>query len=196
MPWKAPTVHVTTGLLDELDDSELHAVLAHELAHVVHRDAQLMTLVAGPSSYLLAGLRQEVHDADYGEKIWTWIYMIVLAPPAALLLAVSRIVSRNREFAADRAAALLIGSPVRVASALIAVEQRLTLMPTKDLRAVAVRDAFHFVAARPPRWWERPWATHPESTARVERLERLESAVQQGAHLPTSDYSRPIPPET
>src|SRR5262245_40785065 len=49
LPWRKPTIHVTTGLVSECTAAELEAVLAHELAHIVNRDAMVMTLVAPPS---------------------------------------------------------------------------------------------------------------------------------------------------
>ena len=48
-------LHLTQGLLDLLEPSELEAVIAHELAHVANRDAAVMTLVGGPGEALLAG---------------------------------------------------------------------------------------------------------------------------------------------
>src|SRR5262245_30391391 len=49
LPWRAPTIHVTSGLVVECSGAELEAVLAHELAHIANRDAMVMTLVAPPS---------------------------------------------------------------------------------------------------------------------------------------------------
>ena len=48
-------LHVTEGLLDRLEWSELEAVVGHELAHVAHRDAAVMTVVGGPGAVLLGG---------------------------------------------------------------------------------------------------------------------------------------------
>src|SRR6201989_2510432 len=48
-------LHVTEGLLAVLEPSELEAVVAHELAHVAHRDAAVMTVVGGPGAVVLRG---------------------------------------------------------------------------------------------------------------------------------------------
>ena len=48
-------LHLTKGLLDRLEWSELEAVVGHELAHVAHRDAAVMTVVGGPGAVLLGG---------------------------------------------------------------------------------------------------------------------------------------------
>ena len=177
-PWKPARVHVSTGLLDRLEDRELQAVLAHELAHLVHRDALLMTLLAGPPAQLLRGIRA-MFDEDPFRAVIASIgagWLVIL--PAAVMLLLSRIVGRARELAADRAAAVLTGSPAAVAAALLAVDEELKGTPKLDLRRAASLDAFNFVPARPPRRLLRPWATHPPTAARVKRMQRFEAALQ------------------
>ena len=51
-------LHVTRGLLERLEPAELEAVVAHELAHVAHHDATVMTVVGGPGAVLLGGGRR------------------------------------------------------------------------------------------------------------------------------------------
>ena len=177
MPGGERTVHVTTGMLDRLSDRELEAVAAHELAHLLHRDAVVMTLVAGPPAAVLAGLRSMLHGSGKGPIVALYLY-VVLGPPAVMLMLVSRIVSRHRELAADRAAALLVGSPAAVAAALAAVDDGLAGQRTRDLRRAHRRDAFHFVPACEARRIARLWATHPRTHRRIERMERLEERLQ------------------
>lgn len=172
LPPSRAAIHVSTGMLDRLEDRELHAVMAHELAHLVHRDAILMTALAGPPAYLLAGVREQAQEGVRG--IFGMVfYGLVLGVPAALLLAVSRIVSRHRELVADRTAALLTGSPSSVGAALIAVSEGFHGLPTRDLRMAAPRDSLHFAPAKPPRRLDRLWATHPPVETRLERLNRV-----------------------
>lgn len=180
LPRRDPRVHVTTALLDRLGDRELQAVLAHELAHVLHRDALLVTLLAGPPAYLLGGLRA---FADDGGRAFLSAVMFgaFLGPPAALMLLIARIVSRHRELAADRTAAVLTGSPESVAAALLALDEGLRATPKLDLRKAASRDDFHFLPARRRHAILRPWGTHPPTADRVERLERMaRSAARTG----------------
>ena len=176
-PGSEPTVHVTTGMLDRLSDAELEAVAAHELAHLVHRDAAVMTLLAGPPAAVLAGLRSMLRSSGKGPIFALCLYP-VLGPPAVALMLLSRIVSRHRELAADRAAALLVGSPAAVAAALVAVDGGLARQRERDLRRAHRRDAFHFVPARQARRLARMWATHPPTERRIERMERLEAGLQ------------------
>ncbi len=176
-PGREPALHVTTGMLDRLSDPELEAVAAHELAHLLHRDAAVMTLLAGPPASVLAGLRSMLHSTGR-ESILALCLYPVLGPPTVVLMLLSRIVSRHRELAADRAAALLIGSPAAVAAALLAVDDGLARQPQRDLRRAHRRDAFHFVPAREARMVARLWATHPRTRRRIERMERLEAGLQ------------------
>ena len=173
-PWQRPTLHVTSGLLDVCDTSELEAILAHELSHVANRDVWVMTVLAGPPSWILDGIRvywKQRHE-EGARRLATVRYalgMVVLASwSAALALPwalTARAVSRHRELAADRGAAVLTGSPAQVAAALRALSESATV---PDLRLALLSP----IPAR-----ERAgslWATHPPLDERVARLERME----------------------
>jgi heat shock protein HtpX len=84
--------------------------------------------------------------------------------------------SRHRELAADRSAALLTGSPSALASALLRLSGDLALIPRRDLRRVALSNAL-LVMPAPPQVPGLAWltATHPPVGRRVERLLALES---------------------
>jgi heat shock protein HtpX len=172
------TIHVSTDMLDLLGERELEAVLAHELAHIYNLDAIVMTALAGPPSFVLAGLRGS-YEEDKEMLARTFMFVPFVLLPSLLMLAVSRSLSRYRELAADRMAALLTGSPAAVAAALVAVDDSLGAMLQRDLRVAASLDSFHFVPMRPPRRFTRLWATHPPAAERVARLERLEAAMQE-----------------
>ncbi len=177
-PWQRPTLHVTTGLLDVCDASELEAILAHELSHVANRDVWAMTLLAGPPSWILDGIRvywNQRHEEGAGPlaTVRYALGMVVFASwSAALALPwalTARAASRHRVLAADRGAALLTGSPAQVAAALRALSETTTL---PDFRLALLSP----IPAR-----ERGasvWATHPPLHARVARLERMEALLQ------------------
>jgi heat shock protein HtpX len=166
-------LHVTQGLLATLEPSELEAVVAHELAHVAHRDAAVMTVVGGPGAVLL-------HGGFRIARGGFWFGMIGALVAAALGWLGSlggRILSRYREFAADAGAVALTGNPAALASALTKVSDGLVAIPARDLRAVAARDAFHLLPVVPRGEYRLP-ATHPPLKARIDRLHRLEAALQ------------------
>jgi heat shock protein HtpX len=171
-------LHVTKGLLDRLDASELEAVVGHELAHVAHRDATVMTVVGGPGAILLGGGTRVVRGGGW------WLLQAggIVAIAIGWLSSVgTRALSRYREFAADAGAVALTGNPAALASALLKVSDGVMAVPSKDLRAVAARDPFHLLpVAREHSWRTGPPlpATHPSLRARIARLERMESRLQ------------------
>ena len=168
-------LHLTQGLLDLLEPRELEGVIAHELAHVANRDAAVMTVVGGPGEALLAG---GVRIAGQG-----W-YPLVLGGGVAAAIGWlgtlgTRALSRYREFAADAGAVALTGNPAALATALTKVSNGMVAIPKSDLRAAAVADAFHLLPTRRDNAFLLP-PTHPPLTARIERLQRLETALQRG----------------
>jgi heat shock protein HtpX len=164
-------LHLTEGLLEALEPRELEAVIAHELAHVAHRDATVMTVVGGPGAVLLDG----------GQSIMKGWWPMMLGGIVAMAVGWvgslgGRILSRYREFAADAGAVALTGSPAALASALTKVSEGLVGIPSRDLRAVAARDAFHLLPVAESE--HRLPATHPPLAARIERLQRMEARLQ------------------
>ena len=166
-------LHLTEGLLELLEPRELEAVIAHELAHVVNRDAAVMTVVGGPGEALLAG---GVRIAGHG-----WYPLMLGGGVAATIGWVgtvgTRALSRYREFAADAGAVALTGNPAALATALMKVSDGLVAIPQRDLRAAAIGDAFHLLPARKDEAFLLP-PTHPPLQARIARLQRLEAALQ------------------
>lgn len=172
-PGRRPRLHVTTGLLRLLDDAELEAVIAHELSHVGHRDATVMTVVGLPGTTLLSGSRRGMGGF--------WILVVAQAIARAIgyvaLVGISAL-SRYRELTADAGAARLTGRPSALASALMKVSGGMHALPTEDLRVAANRNAFNFLPAAVERW--RVFATHPSLECRLHALERLEDRLQHG----------------
>jgi heat shock protein HtpX len=177
-PRRKPQIHVTRGLVRTVEGAELEAVLAHELSHIANRDAVVMTILAAPGVYVLRGMRRAWEHKDWRTKPATIIFSLLLVPPALASAGLALIVSRHRELAADRGAALLTGSPAAMAAALTQLSGGVSAIPKEDLRAVAARDLLHVVPVRAERGIARLWATHPRLDTRIHELERLERDLQ------------------
>jgi heat shock protein HtpX len=119
-------VAATTGILRLLSPRELRGVMAHELAHIKHRDILISTLsatVAGAISTLanfglFFGQGQDRENGG-GNPLLAMLMMIV-APIAAMLIQFA--ISRTREFGADRGGAEISGDPRALADALAKIE--------------------------------------------------------------------------
>jgi heat shock protein HtpX len=172
------TVCVTAPLLQLLERSELEGVLAHEIGHIKNRDVALMTMASFFAS--LAALVGQVaafgglggRDRDSGPALA--VILLVSVGVYFLSYFLMLALSRYREFAADRSAALFTGRPSALASAL----RRLESAPQGDLREVASMQAFFIVPARAGSAMSRLLATHPPTEERIARLARMESQLQ------------------
>ncbi|WP_375678676.1 MULTISPECIES: zinc metalloprotease HtpX [unclassified Bartonella] len=117
-------VAASTGLLERLSAEEIAGVMAHELAHIEHRDTLTMTLTAtiagaismlGNFAFFMGGQRNSSEDSHGAGAIGGFIALLV-APFAAMLVQMA--ISRTREYAADRRGAEICGNPLWLASAL------------------------------------------------------------------------------
>ncbi|MET7814786.1 zinc metalloprotease HtpX [Streptomyces sp. NPDC005395] len=177
-------VCVTTGLLRRLEPAELEGVLAHELSHVAHKDVAVITV----ASFLgvIAGLivRFALYSQLFGGRrdqntmAVLAVVMGVSAAVYALSFLLIRALSRYRELAADRAAALLTGRPSALAAALTKVTGDIARIPTKDLRTAQAFNAFYFTpafGAEPG--LSRIFATHPSLEQRLDQLGRISTEL-------------------
>lgn len=108
-------VAATEGILQALAPAELEGVIAHELAHVKHRDILTSSIAATLAAAIMMLSRMAMFfggardDRDQGGNPIAMLAMMILAPLAAVLIQAA--ISRSREFAADAGAARIIGSP-------------------------------------------------------------------------------------
>lgn len=172
-PRGRPSIHATTGLLDRLDDQQLEAVMAHEISHVVNRDAAVMWLVGGVPATFFRHMREE-------NPVGVLVYLGWLLPAMGLMTLTARFVSRHRELIADRGAALLTGSPAAVAGALLALDADIAGLRERDsdLRSRSPGDIFHFLPVAEELGVRRLLATHPPLRERLARLEAMERELQ------------------
>jgi heat shock protein HtpX len=174
-------VAVHTGLLETLDDDQVEAVVAHELAHIKNRDMQVMTIASFLSTLALIFVR------------WGWLFggggrrrgggggVIVAIGVSILVWIVSylliRALSRYREYAADRGAAIISGKPVALATALEAISGRMDNIPERDMREESEMNALFIIPERGV--LSRLFSTHPPTEKRVDRLRELAREMEQ-----------------
>jgi heat shock protein HtpX len=185
-PEKA-VVCVTTGLLRRLEPEELEGVLAHELSHVAHRDVAVMT-IAGFLG-VLAGAMTRIalyggffgggrNNNDNGASAIAWIIIpLVSMVVYAISFLLTRLLSRYRELAADRAAAQLTGRPSALASALTKVTGQIAAIPTEDLRKAQPYNAFYFAPAFNRESAAQLLSTHPTLEQRLAQLAKISSEI-------------------
>src|SRR5688500_8883621 len=132
---KSATVCATTGIMRRLSPSELEGVMAHELSHVKHRDVLVMTIASFFAS--LAAIITQFGFFFGGDSDDNPSFVIVLLVSFAVYVLsffLMMALSRYREFAADRGAAIITGRPSALSSALVKVSGAMQHVPTHDLR--------------------------------------------------------------
>ncbi len=155
-------IAVTSGLLEDLDDDELEAVLAHELSHVRGRDLLPMTLAAALASPVGAGAKALAFEREGGSNWLTLLAVGVAAPFFAMMVQLSY--PRSREKLADAAAARMIKKREALAGALEKLELGAARSPL--LANPATGPLF---AVNPFRtgWLVALFSTHPSTEERV-----------------------------
>jgi heat shock protein HtpX len=180
---KNAVVAVTTGIMQQLNSSELEAVLAHELTHVKNRDMMVITIATFLSSiaqilvqflpYFGGGGSR---DRDSGSNfIVLFLASLVVWIVSFILI---RALSRYREFAADRGSAVITGQPSNLASALMKISG--SRVPTQDLRKVEGPVSALFIV--PPAISGKSimnlFSTHPTLEARIAALKNIERELE------------------
>ena len=138
---KSATVCATTGIMELLSPAELEGVMAHELTHVQNRDVLVMTL-AGFFATIAAYIVQFGFffggGSGYGDDDDNPSFLVLFLVSLAVYVIsffLMQALSRYREFAADRGAAIITGRPSALASALVKISGGMQRIPQKDLRA-------------------------------------------------------------
>jgi heat shock protein HtpX len=178
---KNAVVAVTTGIMDRLNNSELEAVLAHELTHVKNRDMMVMTIATFLSSMAqilvqwLPFLGGGDRDRDSGSNfIVLFLVSLVVWIVSFILI---RTLSRYREFAADRGAAIMTGQPSNLVSALKKISG--FRVPTEDLRRVeGPVSALFITPAISGSSFMRLFSTHPTLEDRIAALQKIEIELE------------------
>ena len=179
---KNATVCATTGIMEILTPAELEGVMAHELTHVANRDVLVMTLAsffATIAAYIVQFgffFGGSSSDDDDGPSFMVLLLVSLAVYVVSFFLMQS--LSRYREFAADRGAAVITGRPSALASALQKISAGMHRIPQQDLRAASELQAFFIFPAGAGKSLSNLFSTHPPLEKRLERLMRLESQLQ------------------
>jgi heat shock protein HtpX len=178
---KHAAVAVTTGLWRRLEPREVEGVLAHELSHIANRDVLVMTLASFFA--MLAGLLTRFglyggmfgggrRDNQGGVPVWLIVLLVSIATYVLSYLLI-RAISRYREFAADRGAALITGAPENLMSALQKITGDIARIPQRDLRQAEALNAFFIIPTNVGRTVSQLFATHPPTEKRLARLAEI-----------------------
>ena len=170
-------VAATEGILHLLSDDELEGVIAHELAHVKHRDILIATLVASMAGTITFVARMAMYASIFGggsrdrenSNPFGQILLIILAPIAAMLIQFA--VSRSREFAADEGGAQISQRPLSLANALRKLERGVEQIPMTNAGTATA----HMFIVNPlfGGGITKLFSTHPPTEERIARLEQI-----------------------
>ncbi|GAB5462635.1 zinc metalloprotease HtpX [Hoeflea alexandrii] len=169
-------VAASVGLLESLSDEEVAAVMAHELAHVEHRDTLIMTITAtlagaismlGNFALFFGGNRNNNNPLGF---IGILVAMIV-APFAAML--VQMMISRTREYAADRRGAEICGNPLWLASALRKIALGAGRVVNEDAERNPATAHMFIINPLNGQRMDSLFSTHPATENRIAALEAM-----------------------
>jgi len=169
-------VAVTSGLLRRLNREEVAGVLAHELAHVEHRDTLTMTVtatLAGAIS-MLANFALFFGGGDNRNNPLGFVGVLlvaILAPLAAMLVQMA--ISRGREYQADRRGAELLGQPLWLASALGKIARGAAAIDNPAAERHPATAHLFIVNPLHAHRHDSLFSTHPAVENRIARLEAM-----------------------
>ncbi|RUU24756.1 MAG: zinc metalloprotease HtpX [Mesorhizobium sp.] len=189
-------VAATTGLLQQLSPEEVAAVMAHELAHVQHRDTLTMTIVAtlagaismlGNFAFFFGGNRDSNNPFGF---VGVLVAMIV-APFAAMIVQMA--VSRTREYEADRRGAEIAGNPLWLASALDKIARGAERIRNPDAERNPATAHLFIINPLSGERMDSLFSTHPNTDNRIAALQAMARDMAIGGVSAPSRPQAPIP---
>ena len=176
-------VAASTGLLERLSHEEVAAVMAHELAHIQHRDTLTMTIVAtlagaismlGNFAFFFGGSRDNNNPFGF---VGVLVAMLV-APFAAMIVQMA--VSRTREYEADRRGAEIVGNPLWLASALDKIARGAERIRNPDAERNPATAHLFIINPLHGERMDSLFSTHPNTENRIAALEEIAREMGQG----------------
>ncbi len=184
---KNSLVAVTKGLREKLNDNELKAVIAHEIAHIVNGDVKVLAIAnffVTLSSFLMqmffwnmlfGGLGRSRENNGAGQAIFLLYIVTMIVYFLGQLLVLS--LTRYREYGADHTGASLTGTPIHLASALEKISMSSIRVPSQDLRQFKTANAFMIIPALSGNDISKLMSTHPPVNDRIRKLKDLQKQL-------------------
>jgi heat shock protein HtpX len=165
-------VAATTGIMQILNQNELRGVMAHELAHVKHRDTLISTIsatIAGAISSIGSfGMLFAGGNRERGGHPLVAILVLILAPIAAMLIQMA--ISRAREFEADKGGAEISRDPASLASALKKIHNYAHQIPMETAEMHPETAQMMIINPLSAEGVQGLFSTHPQTEERIARL--------------------------
>jgi len=187
---KKSVVAVTEGLWRRLEPREVEGVIAHELTHISNRDVTVMTIASFFAMVAAMLTRIALYtgmfsggnrDNNNSAPVWLIMFLVSMVTYVVSWILIQTI-SRYREYAADRGAALITGAPEYLMSALQKISSQMTRIPQRDLREVAGMNAFFIIPTSVKRSAGELFMSHPPLEKRLRAL--AEIAREMGRPVP------------
>lgn len=191
-------VAATTGIMQMLSYEELEGVMAHELAHIQNRDTLIMTIsatVVGALSMLAQWgwlLRGMGGNRNNPAGFIGVLLAMILAPMAAALI--QMLISRTREYSADRLGGEICGNPLALASALKKISGQATRLEMESVERNPASAHLFIVNPLSGRRMDSLFSTHPSTENRIAALQQQASEMGRTAGI--SDNRQWGPPTT
>jgi heat shock protein HtpX len=178
---KHAVVAVTTGLMRRLDQQEIEGVIAHELTHVKNRDVRTMTLASFFAMIAALITRFAFYGSLFGggrdrdnNGVPIWLVLLIVSWVTYIISWILiRTISRYREYAADRGAAVITGAPEYLMSALQKISSQMAMIPQRDLREVSGMNAFFIIPASVKEATAELFMDHPPLEKRLAALAEI-----------------------
>ncbi len=169
-------VAVSSGIVELLTEDELRGVIAHELAHIKHRDTLIMTVAATLAGALAMVSRSMMYTRGARQTRGRGgspmiLVILVLAPIAAMLIRMT--ISRTREFEADREGAEIAEDPMALASALQKIEHYARGIRNEDAERNPATSHLFIINPLNFNPLRRLFSTHPPTEQRIAALQAM-----------------------
>ena len=182
-------VAATTGIMRMLTREELAGVMAHELAHIKNRDTLIMTVsatIAGAISMLAQfGMFFRGGGRNNAIGMIGMLLAVFLAPMAAALI--QMLISRTREYSADRLGGEICGNPLWLASALAKISGMAGRVEMASAEQNPASAHLFIVNPLSGARFDNLFSTHPKAENRIAALKQQAAEMGQGAAAPVPE---------